>query len=145
MACSQRGFTVLETLVGLAIVSILAVSAIPVYMNYETKARVIDGLSLAGPVKSKVLEYYQTTGNWPADNTQASLPEPTSYQSDIVNSITVNDSGGNGRITIVYQIPALGSHNTLYLTTEDVDPTVITWRCLPGTILEKFLPLACKN
>ncbi len=135
----------METLIGLTIVSILAVTAIPVYMNYETKAGVIDGLSLAGPVKSMVSEYYQTTGIWPADNSQASLPEPTNYQSDLVNSITVDNSGGSGRITIVYQIPALGNNNTLYLTTEDADPTVITWRCLPGTILEKFLPLACKN
>lgn len=144
-AFSQRGFTMLEILMGLTIVSILAVTAVPVYLNYETKARITEGLSLAGPVKSMVSEYYQTTGNWPTTNAQASLPEPASYQTDIVDSITVDNSGDGGKITIAYNIPALGGNNILTLTAGAGGANVIIWRCAPGTIMDKFLPSACKS
>lgn len=144
-AVSQRGFTMLEILMSLTIVSILAVAAVPLYMDYATKARIAEGLSLAGPVKSMVSEYYQITGHWPADNAQASLPEPTSYQTDIVDRITVDNSGGAGKITIAYNIPALGGNNTLTLTAGSADANVVIWRCAPGTITEKFLPSACKS
>jgi len=139
----QDGFTLLEVLIALSIISILAVIALPTYFDYEVRAKISEGFSLVDPVKNMVLEYYETNGTWPASNAQAAVEAPGSYRTDNVDNISVTANAGGVAITITYSIPALGSNNTIVFTA-NANGRVTEWSCKQGTVANKFRPAACK-
>src|ERR1039457_3721873 len=61
----QKGFTLIELMIVIAIIGILAAIAIPAYQNYVIRAQVTEGLTLADGWKTAIAEYYAYTGNWP--------------------------------------------------------------------------------
>ena len=65
MKSLQKGFTLIELMIVIAIIGILAAIAIPAYQNYTIRAQVTEGLSLADDFKTAVAEYYQNNGSWP--------------------------------------------------------------------------------
>ena len=71
---NQKGFTLIELMIVVAIIGVLAAVAIPQYQNYVARAQVSEALVLASGAKTAVAEYYNTTGKWPADNAAARLP-----------------------------------------------------------------------
>src|ERR1700683_1521592 len=61
----QKGFTLIELMIVVAIIGILAAIAIPAYQNYTIRAQITDGWPLADGWKTAIAEYYANTGNWP--------------------------------------------------------------------------------
>jgi len=65
----QKGFTLIELMIVIAIIGILAAIAIPAYQNYTIRSQVTEGLSLADGWKTSISEYYAQNGSFPAAST----------------------------------------------------------------------------
>ena len=61
----QKGFTLIELMIVIAIIGILAVVAIPQYNKYTARVQVAEAFMLMAPVKTALILYYQTTGGFP--------------------------------------------------------------------------------
>jgi type IV pilus assembly protein PilA len=166
----QKGFTLIELMIVVAIIGILAAIAIPAYQDYTIRAQISEGMSLASASKAAVAESFLDRGVAPANRTAAGMTaNATDTQGKYVLSVGIL----NGVITITYgneanaQITAAGS-NTLTLTPyESLDLSVV-WRCgnapVPGgalppmgtsgmgttatyvapTVAAQYLPSACR-
>ena len=139
MNTMQKGFTLIELMIVVAIISILAAIAIPAYQDYTKRTHVSEGLSLAGGAKAGVTEFYSSNGHWPLNNTSAGLAAATDIKGNAVSSVTVasgmitiafNDKVDNGKTVILSPLNASGS---------------VTWKCKPGSGMEtKYLPSNCR-
>ncbi|HGH6562123.1 TPA: pilin, partial [Neisseria meningitidis] len=92
----QKGFTLIELMIVIAIVGILAAVALPAYQDYTARAQVSEAILLAEGQKSAVTEYYLNHGEWPANNSSAGVASSaTDIKGKYVQSVTV----ANGVIT----------------------------------------------
>ena len=66
----NKGFTLIELMIVVAIIGILAMIAIPAYQTYMIRAQIAEGLNIVGPIKQAVAEYHKDTGNYPTNNAQ---------------------------------------------------------------------------
>ena len=97
----QKGFTLIELMIVVAIIGILAAIAIPAYQNYTIRAQVTEGLNMAGGWKAAVAEYYANNGTWPVlANLTGQVASTGKYVSNItvlvggVIDITYSSAGG---------------------------------------------------
>ncbi|MGE3743763.1 MAG: pilin [Geminicoccaceae bacterium] len=101
MKTLQKGFTLIELMIVVAIIGILAAIAIPAYQDYTIRAQVSEGLTLASDVKAGVAEFAAQTGAWPVDLVEAGLGSAAvlgDKSGRYVESINVS----NGTIVITY-------------------------------------------
>ncbi|ENV9269021.1 pilin, partial [Neisseria gonorrhoeae] len=91
----QKGFTLIELMIVIAIVGILAAVALPAYQDYTARAQVSEAILLAEGQKSAVTEYYLNHGKWPKDNTSAGVASASDIKGKYVQSVTV----ANGVVT----------------------------------------------
>ncbi|OOG95565.1 prepilin-type N-terminal cleavage/methylation domain-containing protein [Neisseria meningitidis] len=92
----QKGFTLIELMIVIAIVGILAAVALPAYQDYTARAQVSEAILLAEGQKSAVTEYYLNHGIWPKNNTSAGVAStPSDIKGKYVKEVTV----ANGVIT----------------------------------------------
>ncbi|HEZ4025678.1 TPA: pilin [Neisseria meningitidis] len=92
----QKGFTLIELMIVIAIVGILAAVALPAYQDYTARAQVSEAILLAEGQKSAVTEYYLNHGKWPSDNSAAGV---ASSASDIKGKYVQSVEVKNGVIT----------------------------------------------
>jgi type IV pilus assembly protein PilA len=98
MKSLQKGFTLIELMIVVAIIGILAAIAIPAYQDYTIRAQVTEGLSLASSIKAGVAETYQQTGVWPVDLTALGIAVNQAPRGKYVSQVLVT----NGVINITY-------------------------------------------
>jgi len=138
----EKGFTLIELMIVVAIIGILGSIALPAYQSYSIRAQVSEGLSLTGPVKNAVVAFVNDNGTFPADNSDAALYSATSYAGSYVQSISVT----RAVISVQYgnQANAQISGETVTLTAVVNDGSV-SWVCESGgTISNLYLPSSCK-
>ncbi|ENT0175469.1 pilin [Neisseria gonorrhoeae] len=85
----QKGFTLIELMIVIAIVGILAAVALPAYQDYTARAQVSEAILLAEGQKSAVTEYYLNHGKWPENNGAAGVASASEIKGKYVKSVTV--------------------------------------------------------
>jgi type IV pilus assembly protein PilA len=160
MKTLQKGFTLIELMIVVAIIGILAAIAIPAYQDYTIRAQVSEGMTLAAAAKAAVAETFLNTGVAPANRTEAGMSaNATDTFGKYVSSVEVAD----GVITITYDgddINASVAGDTVSLTPYTTGDDSVTWACgyaaaptganlmgaAAGTsdLDPKYLPAACR-
>ncbi|MGB5339545.1 MAG: pilin [Gammaproteobacteria bacterium] len=144
---NQKGFTLIELMIVIAIIGILAAIAIPAYQDYTVRAKVSEGLNMAGSAKLAVAETYDSTGAFPAgageQNTSYGLPASGSISGNYVGGIVA--TGATGVVAITYR--TIGTAVTSGDTVELVPSTnagSISWKCSSSMVAGKYLPSNCR-
>ncbi len=141
MNTMQKGFTLIELMIVVAIIGILAAVAIPAYQDYTKRSHVSEGLSLASGAKAAVTEFYSSNGEWPTDNAAAGIAQPASISGNAVTSVTIDES----KITVVYNTK-VESGVDLVMQGAATDGAV-TWDCTAtagGSLAAKLRPASCR-
>ena len=135
----QKGFTLIELMIVVAIIGILAAIALPAYQDYTKRTHVSEGLTLAGGAKASVTEYYSSQGNFPSNNSSAGLAAATAIKGNAVTSVEV----ANGKIEITYNNKVTNN------ATLELSPTTgaggVQWSCKGGTVIAKYRPSNCRG
>jgi type IV pilus assembly protein PilA len=140
-SAAQKGFTLIELMIVVAIIGILAAVAIPAYQDYTIKSKITEGPSLASP-GMLAIGVACSEGKFASmtDNTSAGLSPASSIFGKYVSTVTVGPT--NGVITIVYKaLTELGvssGKNVVY--TGSCNPSAgLTW-AITGSVSPKHLP-----
>jgi type IV pilus assembly protein PilA len=133
----QKGFTLIELMIVVAIIGILAAIAIPAYSDYTKRAKVSELVTAGSACKASVSEYFQSEGALPADAAAAGC---SSTATDKITSLTV----AAGVITVASAIPGVTGNYILTPTENVADSGVLEWACDASTIDNKFLPANCR-
>lgn len=149
MKAIQKGFTLIELMIVVAIIGILAAIALPAYQDYTARAQMSEALTLADGQKGAVTEYYADKGEFPANNTSAGVAAATDIKGKYVTSVTIGTSGTGSaaKATITSALNTSGvaagiSGKNLVLTGTANNGST-QWECTSSADA-KYRPAACR-
>jgi type IV pilus assembly protein PilA len=136
MKATQKGFTLIELMIVVAIIGILAAIAIPAYQTYTIRAQVSEGASLASGLETAFAENYANTGTAAATNSAVGITAAIS--GTYVSSVALTNPG---QITVTYGPSANAKiqNATLTYTAYASGNGDIAWVCNDGTAAQKAI------
>ncbi|HET6905701.1 MAG TPA: pilin [Rhodanobacteraceae bacterium] len=156
MKTMQKGFTLIELMIVVAIIAILAAIAVPAYQNYLIRSQVSEGATLADGVQAAIAEFYSNHGTYPSTNASAGVAGATSINGKYVSEVGINADANGG-----YQQP--GVINALFSSTGNQQANAkiatkylvmspiaspngdIHWTCTRSTVDQAYLPSSCRQ
>jgi type IV pilus assembly protein PilA len=159
------GFTFIELLIVLAIISILVAIALPAYRDYEIRAEAAEGVMFLGDAKIAVNEFYSRWGRMPADNNEAGLRLPAALKGKYLRSLSVSGGVMVASLDLGHDLAGEAMERTLTMRPwiSATNPgTPIIWSCgeydpkasadyhvigsvAPNPIESKFVPTVCRK
>jgi type IV pilus assembly protein PilA len=139
----QKGFTLIELMIVVAIIGILAAIAIPAYSDYTKRAKVTELVTAASACKASVSEFFQAQGVFPANIAEAGC---SSTATDKIQSISLG--ADDGVITVVSAIAGVEGNYVLMPNETVANSGVLEWTCnsAAGTDIEdKYRPANCRG
>ncbi|HGH6094338.1 TPA: pilin [Neisseria meningitidis] len=147
MKAIQKGFTLIELMIVIAIVGILAAVALPAYQDYTARAQMSEALTLAEGQKSAVVEYYSDNGTFPNSNTSAGIAASNEIKGKYVASVKVEGNASVASITATMNSSNVNKDiqgKTLVLVGKQNSGS-FSWECKKDSVDEKFLPSTCRT
>ena len=162
MKAMQKGFTLIELMIVVAIIGILAAIAIPAYQDYTIRAQVTEGLNLAADLKAAVAENFASTGAWPANNAAVGIVAVKSgkYVSGVTittGTININYAGSQANAALVaapiLSLRPMTSPNGDIIwvcgraanPTGAIDPASGAAAASTTSVVAKYLPKTCRT
>lgn len=137
---SWHGFTLVELITILFIISMLSAIAFPIYNSYATRAKITEGISIVQTVKRETLLFEINQGRFPTTAELADIIGAEALQGTYVEAVTIAD---DGTITASFRanVPVGG-----YLIFVPVfNGGALNWTCTAPAIAERFLPVTCRE
>jgi len=159
---AQKGFTLIELMIVIAIVGILAAIALPAYQDYIVRSKMSEAMVALAAAKTTVSEYVASTGNLPADGAAVGLPEDAAdieaaYTGDILERVQVTSEGNTVYVAAyVYDSvwegdAATGVSSFQLAGVKAATSADLTWTCESGAgvgnlvpVDAKYLPASCR-
>jgi type IV pilus assembly protein PilA len=158
---AQKGFTLIELMIVVAIIGILAAIALPAYQDYTIRAKMSEAILAASACRTTVTEVYQS-------KTGSTLPSANSWGCEITAGSTAGtkyvsaiatDTAGVITVQVRGLTPSIADGSTISLTPCDnatgtcvtmlaTDSVVAGWKCGPGAsspVASKYLPGSCRG
>ena len=146
----QKGFTLIELMIVVAIIGILAAVALPAYQDYTVRAKMSEVVLAASGPKTAIAESFQSTGSMPATQAAAGMPAVADTATNLVTSVTYTQGSATVGNIVALAKPAVGGGVTAAMGvqlqgTGDAATGVVQWVCTPvGSIPTKYLPASCR-
>lgn len=147
-ANQQSGFTLIELMIGLFIISILTMIALPAYNSYVVKSKITSELVHIARLKSEIVLYYSMNGRLPSSDKEVTLPKKKDFVAKYLEKISIKPDKGKTGVQVIMEfdkkkLPVLGNNRKL-IYTATVNDGSISWECKKLTnIEENYRPSEC--
>src|SRR5690606_19604363 len=134
----QKGFTLIELMIVVAIIGILAAIAIPAYNDYITRSQVSEAITLAGGVKAPIAEYGANESGWPGLVGPTATPTASQINATLdgkYSTLTGSIAGTYPTGTVTATMNSGRTSGTILFVTSDGGAS---WDCTGGTVEMKF-------